>query len=211
MQHSFGNWWQRGSVWLGLSVNAHSMTLVEWRPMQAPIAPLQRWAQETWALGPSIAPDPWEDPTRLGLAVQALAQRAGLRCRRLAMGVAADRVVQQRMPVEPGLPARDVRAQVNWSASQALGLAWHEVAFDYRLVPEDVTGSAALDAPRTVDWLACPMRLVQAAQLMSRSAHLRLQFLGVEPVPMALTQAATAAGPAQLQVACEMARQGAQT
>lgn len=215
MQHSFAPWRWLRPAWLGLSVNTQSMTLVEWRPGHSVPPTRLRWGQETWAVeafGADSA-DPWADPNRLGLAVQALAHRVGLRCRRLAMGMAAHQVVQQRMQLEAGLPLRELRAQVNWHASQALGLAWNEVAFDYRLEPQDAGVSHGPAEPLALHWVACPMARVHAAQQMSRAAGLHLQFLGLAPEPFCLSPQAQVTAPerpAQWHLACDMARQGAQ-
>ena len=216
MLHSFAKWWSGRPVWLGLSVNAQSMTLVEWRAAGCAQPTTLRWGQETWTAGAhdSAVSDPWQDPSRLGVAVQELAQRTGVRCRRLALGVSADRVVQQRLQVQANWPVSELRAQVQWSASQALGLGWDEVSFDYRFDPQDDALSPQAQGFRTLHWLACPMALVLAAQQMCRSAHLSLQFMGVEPAQIgrpALTIAGMPEGPVQLLVACEMARQGAQS
>lgn len=51
MQQSFAKWWHRAPVCLGFSVNAQSMTLVEWCRAGLAQAPLERWAQEAWAPG----------------------------------------------------------------------------------------------------------------------------------------------------------------
>ena len=48
MQQSFAKWWRRAPVCLGFSVNAQSMTLVEWGRAGLAQAPLERWAQEVW-------------------------------------------------------------------------------------------------------------------------------------------------------------------
>jgi len=122
------------------------------------------------------------------------------------MGLPADRVVLQTFQVDADWPTSELRAQVNWRASQALGLDWNEVAFDYRMESQG--------GHRTVHWLACPMALVHAAQLMSRTARLRLQFLGVEPAQTSLQEGMQGSAPElfpQRQVACEMARQGSQS
>lgn len=206
MMQCFVKGWRRTPVWLGLSIHDQRMTLVEWRAVVATQPPLPRWAQEEWV--PSAEPTPglWEEPAKWGAALGRLWQRAGMQCRRLAMGLPADRVVLQTLQVQADCPANELRAQVNWRASQALGLNWDEVAFDYRM--------ESLGGPLTVHWLACPMKLVHAAQLMSRAAGLRLQFLGVEPAHMDLREEKRGAAPEllpQLQVACEMARQGSQS
>jgi len=214
VQHSFAKWWSRGPVWLGLSLNQGRMALVPWRAAgtEPPASP--RWRQEAWALDACSIPatDPWQDPVGCGAPLQRLVQRLGVRCRRLAMGVPAERVVQQRLQVDADLPAGELRAQVQWSASQALGLAWDEVACDHRF---DEDGEALTSgAPRTVHWLACPLTLVQAAQQISQAAGLRLQFLGVEPAHSAQEMAepsATQQVLTSVQVACELARQGAQS
>jgi Tfp pilus assembly PilM family ATPase len=122
------------------------------------------------------------------------------------MGVPADRVVLQTLQVDADWPASELRAQVNWRASQALGLNWDEVAFDYRMESQG--------EHLAVQWLACPVALVHAAQLMSRTARLRLQFLGVEPAQTPLRKEIQGSAPAlfpQWQMACEMARQGSQS
>ncbi len=216
MPRSFAKWWSGRTVWLGLSVNAQSMTLVEWSAAGCAQPSALRWGQASWtaaAFDPAVT-DPWQDPSRLGVAVQDLAQRSGVRCRRLAMGVSADRVVQQRLQVDANWPVSELRAQVQWSASQALGLAWDEVTVDYRFDPQDDALSPQADGFRTLHWLACPLALVLAAQQMCRSARLSLQFMGVEPAQIGrpeLTFAGIPDVPVQLQVACEMARQGAQS
>ena len=218
MQQSFAKWWRRAPVCLGFSVNAQSMTLVEWGRAGLAQAPLERWAQEVWAPGEKQdakpGPSAWEEPAQLaqlGAAVRTAWQRAGMRCRRLAMGLPSELVVQQTLQLDADLPARELRAQVNWSASQALDLAWDEVAFDFR-IDQPADGQAAQPgASLTVTWLACPMALVQAAQQMSHSAGLRLQFLGVEPAHMPVSEgpASDLAGLSpQWHLACEMARQG---
>lgn len=218
MQQSFAKWWRRAPVCLGFSVNAQSMTLVEWGRAGLAQAPLERWAQEVWAPGEKQdakpGPSAWEEPAQLaqlGAAVHAAWQRAGMRCRRLAMGLPSELVVQQTLQLDADLPARELRAQVNWSASQALDLAWDEVAFDFRIDQPADAQAAQPGASLTVTWLACPMALVQAAQQMSHSAGLRLQFLGVEPAHMPLFEvpASDLAGLSpQWHLACEMARQG---
>ena len=124
------------------------------------------------------------------------------------------RVVQQRLQVDANWPVSELRAQVQWSASQALGLAWDEVTVDYRFDPQDDVLLPQTDGFRTLHWLACPLALVLAAQQMCRSARLSLQFMGVEPAQIGrpeLTFAGRPDVPVQLQVACEMARQGAQS
>lgn len=209
MQHWFAKWWSRGPVWLGLSLNHGSMTLVQWRAAGTEPLASPRCGQDACSIP---ATDPWQDPVGCGAQVQTLVRRLGVRCRRLAMGVPAERVVQQRLQVDADLPAGELRAQVQWSASQALGLAWDEVACDHRF---DEDGEAlATGAPRTVHWLACPLSLVQAAQQISQAAGLSLQFLGVEPAHSAQEMAEPSAAPKILtpvQVACELARQGAQS
>ena len=218
MQQSFAKWWRRAPVCLGFSVNAQSMTLVEWGRAGLAQAPLPRWAQEVWAPGEKQdakpGPSAWEEPAQLaqlGAAVHAAWQRAGMRCRRLAMGLPSELVVQQTLQLDADLPARELRAQVNWSASQALDLAWDEVAFDFR-IDQPADGQAAQPgASLTVTWLACPMTLVQAAQQMSHNAGLRLQFLGVEPAHLRQVEDLQMGEPAlapQWHLACEMARQG---
>lgn len=218
MQQSFAKWWRRAPVCLGFSVNAQSMTLVEWGRAGLAQAPLERWAQEVWAMGEKQdgkpGPSAWDEPAQLaqlGAAVHAAWQRAGMRCRRLAMGLPSELVVQQTLQLDADLPARELRAQVNWSASQALDLAWDEVAFDFR-IDQPADGQAAQPgASLTVTWLACPMSLVQAAQQMSHNAGLRLQFLGVEPAHLRQVEDLQMGEPAlapQWHLACEMARQG---
>ena len=218
MQQSFAKWWRRAPVCLGFSVNAQSMTLVEWGRAGLAQAPLERWAQEVWTPGEKQdakpGPSAWEEPAQLaqlGAAVRTAWQRAGMRCRRLAMGLPSELVVQQTLQLDADLPARELRAQVNWSASQALDLAWDEVAFDFRIDKPADAQAAQPGASLTVTWLACPMTLVQAAQQMSHSAGLRLQFLGVEPAHMPVSEgpASDLAGLSpQWHLACEMARQG---
>lgn len=212
--------WQRAPVWLGLSVNAHSLTLVEGADPRWPPAPGQRWVQAAWTSphNSALSSDPFAgmDLVALGTAVRTQWQRAGMCCRRLAMGVPADRVVQQSLQLEADVPAHEVRAQVQWSASQALGLEWSEVAFDVRLEPPLVQHGLETSAVQTVHWLACPRAWVQAAQQMSRVAQLRLQFLGVEPVDgpasdPGIADAAQKPAPVQWHKASEMARQGALT
>jgi len=219
MKHSFAKWWRCAPAWLGFSVDAQGMTLVEWCPTGRAPASATCWGQEKWPHGDAHPLGAWRDPAELGTEVLSLWQRSGMRCRRLAMGLPADRVVQQTLQVDADLPASEVRAQVNWSASQVLDLAWNDVAFDYRVENQ---GDASLH-PReslTVNWLACPMALVQAARQMSRTARLQLQFLGVEPVhrlpleerlggaPVETPVVAPELSP-QFLLACEMARQGA--
>lgn len=218
MQQSFAKWWRRAPVCLGFSVNAQSMTLVEWCRAGLAQAPLERWAQEVWAPGEKQDGKPglsaWDEPAQLaqlGAAVRTAWQRAGMRCRRLAMGLPSELMVQQTLQLDADLPARELRAQVNWSASQALDLAWDEVAFDFRIDKPADAQAAQPGTSLTVTWLACPMTLVQAAQQMSHSAGLRLQFLGVEPAHMPLSEDAASdlAGLSpQWHLACEMARQG---
>jgi hypothetical protein len=218
VQQSFAKWWRRAPVCLGFSVNAQSMTLVEWCPVDLAQAPLERWAQEVWTPGEKQDGKPglsaWEEPAQLaqlGAAVRTAWQRAGMRCRRLAMGLPSELMVQQTLQLDADLPARELRAQVNWSASQALDLAWDEVAFDFRIDKPADAQAAQPGTSLTVTWLACPMTLVQAAQQMSLSAGLRLQFLGVESAHMPLSEDAASdlAGLSpQWHLACEMARQG---
>jgi Tfp pilus assembly PilM family ATPase len=206
MMQCFVRGWRRTPVWLGLSIHDQRMTLVEWHAVAATQAPLSRWAQEEWVPSTQPAPGLWDEPAKSGATLGRLWQRAGMQCRRLAMGLPANRVVLQTLQVQADCPANELRAQVNWRASQALGLNWDEVAFDYRM--------ESPDGPQTVQWLACPLALVQAAQLMSRAAGLRLQFLGVEPAHMGLREEKQGGAPdllPQLQVACEMARQGSQS
>lgn len=227
MQQSFAKWWRRAPVCLGFSVNAKSMTLVEWGPAGLAQAPLPRWAQEVWGAGdageaqgekPGLSA--WDEPAQLaqlGTAVRTAWQRAGMRCRRLAMGLPSQVVVQQTLQLDADVPAGELRAQVNWSASQALELAWDEVAFDFRIENPAVEADARAVQPGaslTVNWLACPMALVHAAQQMSHSAGLRLQFLGVEPAHLRQVQDLQMGEPAlapQWHLACEMARQGSIT
>lgn len=224
MAQFLAKWWRRTPTCLGVSHNASGMTLVQWSPCDPAQAPGQRWAQEDWAPTEALDAPGWDDPLKSGAMLASLHQRAGLSCRRLAMGLPADRVLQQSLQVAADLPARDVRDQVNWSASQALDLAWDEVAFDYQIEsPGDVealspSGASTPNAFLTVNWIACPMALVQAAQQMSRAARLHLQFLGVEPALMPAWHEAFNAVPAdapafspQWHMAYELARQGAQT
>jgi Tfp pilus assembly PilM family ATPase len=220
MQQFFRKWWHTGPHSLGCSIDDHSLTLVEWGAVGPAPAGAQRWVQEAWAPGKVRDQGIWHDPAQLGAAVQALWQRAGMRCRRLDLGLPADRVVQQTWRLEAGLPDKDIRAQVNWRASQALALAWDEVAFDYRLESETQSESdLATQAPVAdsmhaiqVKWLACPMAVVQAARQMSHSAGLHLRFLGVEPAHTPLVDALRGGDPAllpQWHGACDIARQGA--
>jgi Tfp pilus assembly PilM family ATPase len=131
-------------------------------------------------------------------------------------------MVQQTLQLEAGLPDKDIRAQVNWRASQALALAWNDVAFDYRIESESQNQSESDPATQThavdsvdailVKWLACPMSVVQAARQMSHSAGLHLRFLGVEPAHTPLMDALRGGDPAllpQWHGACDIARQGA--
>ena len=216
MQQSFSTGGRRSSPWLGLSLDDQSMTLVEWCPAPRAQAAGPRWAQEVWAQGQRQDLVAWDEPVRWGAAVQMLWQRSGMRCRRLALALPAERVVQQTLQVDADLPAREVRAQVQWSASQTLDLAWDAVAFDYRVerpadAPAERPGHAV-----TVNWLACPLVLVRAAQQMSRAARLELQFVGVELVHGAAwahlrseVPGGTVEFSAQLHRACEVAHQGA--
>lgn len=218
MRQSWYQRWRGSSVWLGLSVNDQSLTLVEGAHLLWPPAAGQRWSQASWA--PAQPPTSFQgpeglsDPLTLGAAVRSAWQRAGMRCRRLAMGVPADRVVQQSLQVDADVPVHEVRDQVQWSASQALALAWDEVAFDVRIEPASKAQGTEWAAQQTVHWLACPLAWVQGAQQMSRVAQLRLQFFGVEPldVPWTLEGMADAAQPPPLQwhrardMACQAAR-----
>jgi Tfp pilus assembly PilM family ATPase len=206
MVQRFVRGWRQAPVCLGLSIHDQRMTLVEWHAAGAAQPSVQRWVQEEWMPSAEPAPGLWDEPARMGATLGRLWQRAGMQCRRLAVGLPADRVVLQTLQVEADCPANELRAQVNWRASQALGLNWDEVAFDYR--------TESPDGPLTVHWLACPMALVHAAQLMSRAARLHLQFVGVEPAHMGLRENQQGGAPAllpQLQMACEMARQGSQS
>ena len=214
MKTLWDSWGFRVPVCLGLSFNAQSLSLVEWRPTRPAHSPGQRWGQEEWAQGALQGPGTEIAPARLGAAVQSVWRRSGLRCQKLAMGLPADRVVQQSLQLDADLPDRDIRAQVNWRASEVLSLAWDQVAFDYRVDVAPLPG--ALGAPSTaslqVRWLACPRVLVQAAQQMSRSAGLHLCLLGLEPAqpPPQQDLAGMDAGlTPQWHLACEMARQGA--
>jgi Tfp pilus assembly PilM family ATPase len=196
--------------------------LVEWGAVGPAPPGAQRWVQEAWAPGNERNQGVWHDPAQLGAAVQALWQRAGMRCRRLALGLPADRLVQQTLRLEVGLAEKDIRAQVNWRASQVLALAWDDVAFDYRIESESEIQSEsdlATQAPAAdladaiqVKWLACPMALVQAARQMSLSARLQLHFLGVESARTPRTEELYARDPVlspQWHGACDLARQGA--
>ena len=187
---------------------------MEWRPTRASHSPGQRWGQEKWPQGALQGPGTEIDPARLGAAVQRVWRRSGMRCQKLAMGLPADLVVQQNLQLDADLPERDIRAQVNWRASEVLSLAWDQVAFDYRVVVAPLTGArgSPSTASLSVSWLACPRALVQAAQQMSRSAGLHLCLLGLEsaqPPPEEDHAGMDADLIPQLLRACEMARQGA--
>jgi Tfp pilus assembly PilM family ATPase len=213
MQQFFAKRWRTGPLSLGCSIDVQSLTLVEWGAVGPASQGAQRWAQEAWAPGKVRDQGIWHDPAQLGVAVQALWQRAGMRCRRLALGLPADRVAQQNLQIEAGLPEKDIRAQVNWRASQALALAWDEVAFDYR-IESDIENTRASDSGDAIQvkWLACPMAVVQAARQMSYSARLNLRYLGVEPAHTPLMDQQHGVDPAllpQWHGACYIARQGA--
>lgn len=226
MQQFFEKWWRTGPLSLGCLIDAHSLTLVEWGGVWPAQPCVQRWVQE--ACAPGTARDQvvdrvvWNDPAQIGAAVQALRQRAGMRCRRLALGLPADRVVQQTLRLEAGLSKKDIRAQVNWRASQVLALSWDEVAFDYQIEMESENQSQSDIATQTpaadstvaiqVKWMACPMAVVKAAKQISHHAGLHLRFLGVEPARSALMDEPHGGDPAflsQWHGACDLARQGA--
>ncbi len=215
MQQSLAKWWNPRPVCLGLSVSDQSMTLVEWRPKGAMQSPRQHGVQETCcdrSGRPLSGASAWEDPAQMGSALARMWQKAGMRCRRLAMGVPADRVVHHRFQVEADLPKHELRTQVRWSASQALALEWPEVAFDYRI--EKPTGDLTADGLVTVHWTACPIAWVHQAQHISRVAHLQLQFLGVEPERSWRMDEGPCQDPesgSQWSLACEMARQALQS
>lgn len=218
MQQFFQKWWRTGSLCLGCSIDDQSLTLVEWGAVGPAPPGTQRWVQEAWVPGNVRDQGVWHDPAQLGAAVQVLWQRAGMRCRRLALGLPADRLVQQTLRLEAGLAEKDIRAQVNWRASQVLALAWDEVAFDYQIESEidldSATQAPASDAGETIQvrWLACPMAMVQAARQMSLSARLQLHFLGVESARTPRMDELYAGDPVlspQWHGACDLARQGA--
>lgn len=211
--------WQSAPLCLGLSFDAQSLTLLEGPGWCWPPEPGLRWAQAAWSASdnpvpsPSPVPNPLMDPVALGTSVRTAWQGSGMRCRRLAMGVPADQVVQQVLQIDADLPAHEVRTQVQWQASQALAMEWQEVAFDYQLDPAARPPGPRSEASQTVHWLACPLAWVQWAQQMSRAAQLRLQFLGVEPLGLqgSADTFMQMSAPLQWQRASEMARQGAGT
>jgi Tfp pilus assembly PilM family ATPase len=206
---SFAKWWCQMPGWLGLSIGAQGLTLVELRSLEGAI---HQWGTVEW-VEPLV--DPWADLKRLASEVKALRQRQRIQARRLAMGLPRHLTVEQSLQIAADLPVRDVHAHVAWAASQALQMEWDAVAFDYRFEADDEVPSTHQQDSRTVTWRACPQAMVRAAQEMSRAAGLKLQFLGVEPLPDADPVACHGLlldGPSatQLGIACEMARQGAQ-
>jgi len=214
MKTFFGRRGSRVPVCLGLSFDAQSLSLVEWSPTRPAYSSCLRWGQQDGSQGEWSGPALQRDPARLGAAVRSLWRSSGMRCQKLAMGLPADLVVQQNLQLDADLPERDIRAQVNWRASEVLSLAWDQVAFDYRVVVAPLTGARGSPptASLSVSWLACPRALVQAAQQMSRSAGLHLCLLGLEsaqPPPEEDHAGMDADLIPQLLRACEMARQGA--
>lgn len=211
MLQSFQKWWGRSPGWLGLSVGEHGMTLVEMSSGVGSDRPICRWGATAWM---APASDPWANVMYLATQVKALQHRQQIQAGRLAIGLPCHRVVLQTLHIDTHLPARDVRAHVAWAAGQALDLEWDAVSFDYRSESIVDPQSGPSQDGRTVTWVACPKSLVRAAHELSQAAGLKLHFLGVEPFPETLSL--TSYSPPdledsiQFQVACEMAKQGAQ-
>lgn len=195
--------------WLGLSIGEQGLTLVALRSLDGQV---QQWGACAWV---EPVADPWADLRGLASEVKALRQRQHIQGRRLAMGLPRHLTVEQSLQVAADLPVRDVQAHVAWAASQALEMEWDAVAYDYRFETDVDAPSVQLQDSRTVTWMACPQAMVRAAQQMSKAAGLKLQFLGIEPLPdfesvVRHGLLPDGASLAQFDIACEMARQGAQ-
>jgi Tfp pilus assembly PilM family ATPase len=205
MMHSFGKWWRQPPGWLGLSIDSQGMTLVALCHEAMASGHIQRSVAQDWL--EAAAASPWQDPSAIGVAIHAWLKHAGLPRWRLAMGLPQDQVAQGSLQVQSSLPERDIRAQVIWAAGQALQLEWDAVVVDYRCekqAAETRSGSGT----RKVSWGACGKAWALAADQMSRSAGLSLQFLGVEPVrDISVIEDKSL----RYRVACDLAWQGARS
>ncbi len=204
MFQSFGKWRRQSPGWLGLSIDAQGMTLVDLGPASMASGQIQRSVAKDW-VDPTASP--WQDPLASGAAIQNWLKRAELPRRRLAMGLPQDQVAQDSLQVEDALPEKDIRAQVVWAASQRLQLEWDAVVVDYRCELQE-TESRSISGSRTVFWGACGIAWTRAADQMSRAAGLSLQFLGVEP---AMDLAIWEGTSLRYRIACDLAWQGARS
>ena len=205
MLQSFGKWWRQPPGWLGLSIDPQGMTLVALGPADLASGEIQRSVAHDWLEATTASP--WQDPLATGGAIHAWLKRAGLPRWRLAMGLPQGQVAQGRLQVEGALPERDIRAQVTWAAGQALQLEWDAVVVDYRCETQDAETRSA-SGTRTVSWGACSKAWALAADQMSRSAGLSLQFLGVDPVRDVSVMEDKSL---RYRVACDLAWQGARS
>jgi len=177
MFQSLGKWQRQAPGSLGLSIDAQGFTLVALCPVAAGKQPILPWGQADWN-GPLASP--WQDPLASGAAIHACLKRANIPRWRLAMGLPQDLVKQGTLLVEDGLPAKDIRDQVIWAASQDGQLEWDAVVVDYRCEPQAAAHPLTSGSCR-VTWAACGKTWALAADQMSRAAGLSLQFLGVAP------------------------------
>jgi len=204
MFQSFGKWRRQPPGWLGLSMDPQGMTLVALCHEAMASGQIQRYIAQDWVDATSSS---WQDPLATGAAIRAWLKIAGLPRWRLAMGLPQDQVAQGSLQVEGNLPARDIRAQVIWAAGQALQLEWDAVVVDYRFETQEAEPRSA-SGIRTVSWGASGKALALAADQMSRSAGLSLQFLGVEPVRDVSVMEDKSL---RYRVACSLALQGARS
>jgi Tfp pilus assembly PilM family ATPase len=204
MWQYFDKWRRQPPGWLGLSIDAQGMTLVDLCPEAMTSGQIQRSVAEDWI---DLTASPWQDPVGSGAAIQKCLKRAELPRRRLAMGLPQDQVAQGSLQVQSSLPERDIRAQVVWAAGQALQLEWDAVVVDYRCETQEAETRPA-SGTRTVTWGACGKSWALAADQMSRSAGLSLQFLGVEPVRDISVMEDKSL---RYRVACDLAWQGARS
>ena len=204
MLQYFEKWRRQPPGWLGLSIDAQGMTLVDLCPEAMTSGQIQRSVAEDWV---DLTASPWQDPLASGAAIQKWLKRAELPRRRLAMGLPQDQVAQDSLQVELALAEKDIHAQVVWAASQRLQLEWDAVVVDYRCEPQE-TELRSTSGFRTVSWGACGIAWTRAADQMSRAAGLSLQFLGVEPVLDVATFEDTSP---RYRIACELAWQGARS
>jgi len=177
MFQSLVKWRRQAPGSLGLSIDALGFTLVALRPEAMHSSQILPFGQSDWT---DLSVSPWQDPLASGTAIQACLKRAKLPRWRLAMGLPQEQVTQGALQVEDGLPAKDIRDQVIWAASQGLQLEWDAVVVDYQLEPQEAGLQSPLGA-RRVSWAACGKAWALAADQMSRAAGLSLQFLGVAP------------------------------
>jgi len=201
---SLGKWRSQAPGSLGLSMDAQGFTLVALCAVNPDKSQILPFGQADWT-GPLASP--WQDPLASGAAIHVCLKRAQLPRWRLAMGLPQDQVWQGVLQVEEALPARDIRDQVIWAASQDLQLEWDAVVVDYQWEPPEA-GSPASKGSRRVSWAACGKSWALAADQMSRAAGLSLQFLGVDPE----FDSHEMEGPSlQYRSACELAKQVARS